>query len=724
MIEVSDETELASRYINTTDRHIFLTGKAGTGKTTFLKYIIDHTYKNTVVAAPTGIAAINAGGTTLHSLLQLPFGPFIPEDIPFVESDTLLNTPGSLRRGHRFNVRKRKLIKELELLIIDEVSMLRADLLDCIDHTLRYLRKNRVEPFGGLQMLFIGDLMQLPPVIKESESRHLAPYYSSPYFFEAHALRESPPIRIELKKIYRQKDQAFIDMLNRLRNNEQLAEDVDELNSHYVEGVNDKKMVGYIQLTTHNHKADLINNTELEKLNTNEKTFDVYIEGDFPEKLYPGDPVLRLKIGAQVMFIKNDPTGQGRFFNGRVGKVASLEEEIVVQCENGDEITVEPYRWENKRYVLNKSTNEVDEKHLGFYEQYPLKLAWAVTVHKSQGMTFDKAILDLSDSFAPGQLYVALSRLTSPKGLVLSSRIGGNIPPVVASLRHFSNSFESESTLVENLGNDQKSFFIQFSKQAFDLSNLLQMLRNHQATFDKNENRSLKQQYFPWTQAFIKKALPLKDTGHKFIRQVQHIASEDHYLPFLNERMTKAHDFFSNALSEMVDDLDEHKKSLNDKSKIKTYIKELNELKDFFVQQVWQILKLSMLVSRFADGKILTKEHLHQNRQYKKTTSTKYGGTKPTAEVSFELYKQGKSIEEIARERELVRGTIEGHLSKYVGQGAIDIEELVSKPRIETIKKAIDSGLKKIGEIKAALDSSFSYAEIKLVLGHLSKDGS
>ncbi|MEO1256060.1 MAG: AAA family ATPase, partial [Bacteroidota bacterium] len=273
MIELQETAELAAKYINTTNRHIFLTGKAGTGKTTFLKYIIDHTYKNTVVAAPTGIAAINAGGVTLHSLLQLPFGTFLPDNSTLSSFGTQINTPQTLFRESKFNTTKRKLIQELELLIIDEVSMLRADLLDCIDHTLRYLRKKKHLPFGGLQILFIGDLMQLPPVVKDQEAQLLKSYYTSNYFFEAQALQEQPPIRVELKKIFRQSDQDFIDLLNRLRNNEQTNDDIHWLNRYYNPDFNQAEESGYIHLTTHNYRADKLNQSKLQSLESPLHTF-------------------------------------------------------------------------------------------------------------------------------------------------------------------------------------------------------------------------------------------------------------------------------------------------------------------------------------------------------------------------------------------------------------------------------------------------------------------
>ena len=363
---LNEVAALAAEYINTTNRHIFLTGKAGTGKTTFLRYIVKHTFKNTLVAAPTGIAAINAGGVTLHSLLQLPFGAFIPENISFSEGlQFRLNTPQSLGRHHQIRGEKIRLLQEMELLIIDEVSMLRADLLDCIDFRLRSVRR-RKEPFGGVQLLFIGDLMQLPPVVKDHEWRYLQKYYASPFFFAAQALKHFPPLTVELQKIYRQSDQDFIDLLNRLRNNQQRPEDLHFLNQSYRE---DADLKGYIHLTTHNRKADRINQSKLESLDGKVHVFETEIKDDFPEHLYPLPKELQLKKGAQVMFIKNDPSGEGRYFNGKIGEVSKMgEEEICVRFEDGKEVYVDPYLWENVRFILDPDTNQVEEQsHWDFF---------------------------------------------------------------------------------------------------------------------------------------------------------------------------------------------------------------------------------------------------------------------------------------------------------------------------------------------------------------------
>lgn len=724
MSELNEIAELAAKYVNTTNRHIFLTGKAGTGKTTFLKYIIDHTYKNAVVAAPTGIAAINAGGVTLHSLLQLPFGTFIPENIQLSASSTKVNTPRTLFQEAKFNASKRKLVQELELLIIDEVSMLRADLLDCIDHTLRHLRKRKFEPFGGLQILFIGDLMQLPPVVREDEIQLLRPYYNSPYFFEARALKEHAPILVELQKIFRQTDQKFIDLLNRLRNNEQNEDDYELLSEHYQADLSEVETDGYIHLTTHNKKADAINETRLAELDGETFSYFAEIKGDFPENLFPLPGNLELKEGAQIMFIKNDPSGEGKFYNGKIGHVSRLEEgKIWVKFEDDYEISVQSYVWENKRYVLNKTTAEIEEKFLGSFEQFPLKLAWAVTVHKSQGLTFEKAILDLSGTFAPGQLYVALSRLTSLNGLILSSPLPGRPPMIDPSLISFSESFQGTKELQENLSKDRREYLREFAKRAFNFDPLLRELSYHEQSFNKAENRSLKQHYLEWTRGIINDTAPLKKTGDTFTHQVEQILSTPEYLSTLSERLTKAQNYFEKELTALIDRFTNHQKKIKSEAKVKTYLKELEDLKDLYLFQNRQILKISLLVKKACDNGVLTKNDLRSSSVFQMMASQEVKPAKkdktPTALISYNFYRQGKNIEEIAKERGLVVGTIQGHLCQFVENGELEVSELLPTLKLNRIIDEYHSGKTTSNEIKESLGDGCSYNEIKLALAHI-----
>lgn len=711
-INLSEEAKLAEQYINNTNQHIFLTGKAGTGKTTFLKHIINTTYKNTVVAAPTGIAAINAGGVTLHSLLQLPFGCFIPQQIPQNNFHFPVNTPNTLFSGSKFSAQKRQLIREIELLIIDEVSMLRADLLDCIDHTLRYLRKRRDLPFGGVQVLFIGDLMQLPPVIKSHEQELLAEFYPTLFFFDAHVLRSNPPIKIELKKIYRQSDQNFVELLNRFRNNQQTSSDIELLNEKYDKNATER--AGYIHLTTHNHKADRINQEKMNQLPDEPEVYTAFIRGNFPENMYPTASELEMKVGAQVMFIKNDPTGQGRFYNGKIGKVIQLEEDsIKIKCEDED-ISVTKYNWENTSYTLDKETNEIEEKQLGAFEQFPLKPAWAVTVHKSQGLTFEKAILDLSGTFAAGQLYVALSRLTSLDGLVLSSPIPTTTPSINEQLKIFINEIVSNKELSNQLKQDSIRFILHLTYISFDFSMLLLDLKAHRSTFNKDENRSLKQKFLPWTEELIEKVTELEKVGKQFINQIHQFTQKNNPLIEISERMSKAKAYFSPILEGKIQEIDTHIRNLKKQKQAKTYSKELKELLDNFYKYQKQISKLDLLVQKLSQNNQLTKQDLSFSKIPQQPKTQKI----PTHQITYELFKSGKTIEEIAEERELTTGTITGHLAKYVELGELDVADFVPIKYINKIIDVLAYDYHSLSELKEKLPQKISYDNIKMVMAH------
>ena len=714
--QTNEVAKITADFINTTDRHVFLTGKAGTGKTTFLKYITENTHKKTVVAAPTGIAAINAKGVTLHSLLQLPFGAFIPEHVAPPNVNAQFTTLYSLFSGLRFNQSKRRLIQEMELLIIDEVSMLRADLLDCIDHMLRYLRKRKTEVFGGVQLLFIGDLLQLPPVVKDQEWQVLKDHYRSSYFFEAKALAASSLIHLELEKVYRQSDQQFIDILNRFRENSQTSEDIDFINKHYDPKRAEESPEGFIHLTTHNRKADELNQKRLNALDSKSRSYQAEISGDFPENAYPTTPVLELKEEAQVMFIKNDPSGEGQFFNGKIGKIKHLaKDQLIVQFEDGNEVSVPEYTWENKRFSLNKDTKEIDEKILGRFTHYPLKLAWAVTVHKSQGLTFKKAILDLSGAFTQGQVYVALSRLTSLNGLILSSKIPSDNFEISDSMKSFIADRPELQQLTGRLKQDRLNYLFQLIQSHFEFSSLANRLKAHLASFNKQENRSLKQQYLTWTEEKSEPLLALLQVGKSFQSQAYKIIFEQADVALLDERVEKATEYFSGILKTGHEEFSMQEKKLKKKAQLKTYRDELKEITEQLFDQLLSLHRTSLFIRFLSQNKTPTKKDVQGVLSELIIPKTKKEKT-PTHEISFNLYKQGKSIEEIAEERALVPSTIEGHLCKYISTGEIKATELVDEHKLANMLSLITSDSTGTSEIKNKLGDDYSYGEVRIAL--------
>jgi len=409
-MEQNQELRTAWDFVENTGRSIFLTGKAGTGKTTFLKEVMAGSRKRPIVVAPTGVAAINAGGVTIHSFFQLPFSPYVPG--------------AKVESKFDFSKEKRKIIASMDLLIIDEISMVRADLLDAIDAVLRRFREHG-QPFGGVQLLMIGDLAQLTPVVTPEDERILKPYYNTPYFFGSKALQQIDYVTIQLEHVYRQQDASFINILNEVRHGHPSQEVLGKLNSRSLTPNPSRggEGSGYIRLTTHNNLANYYNESELQKLSGPAYTYRAEIKGTFPDYSYPTAEALVLKEGAQVMFVKNDPSGKHLYYNGRIGRVMEASEKrLTVYCEgDSDAIEVEPLEWENTRYTLNEKTREIEAEVMGTFKQLPLRLAWAITIHKSQGLTFDRAIIDANQSFAPGQVYVALSRCRTLEGLLLAS---------------------------------------------------------------------------------------------------------------------------------------------------------------------------------------------------------------------------------------------------------------------------------------------------------------
>ncbi|MGZ2369469.1 helix-turn-helix domain-containing protein [Ancylomarina sp. YFZ004] len=461
-MEDNKELRLAYDYIENTNTNIFLTGKAGTGKTTFLHRLRHESLKRMIVVAPTGVAAINAGGVTVHSFFQLGFSPIIPEDE--------YTNKGEQAPEKRFNKTKIDIIRTLDLLVIDEISMVRADLLDGIDAVLRRYRKSKL-PFGGVQLLMIGDLQQLPPVVKQEEWSILKRFYATEFFFSSRALQKSPHICIELKHIYRQKDENFIHILNEIRNNQLSEQSCRRLNANYKPDFDPDDKDAYITLSTHNRKAEEINELKLVKLEADKKSFKASIDGQFPEYAFPTLENLELKKGAQVMFVKNDSQSAKRFYNGKIGMITFMDRNsISVKCE-GDEdiIEVEVDTWENIKFSINEKTKEIEEEVIGSFKQFPLKLAWAITIHKSQGLTFEKAIIDAASAFAHGQVYVALSRCKSLEGMVLKTRINPHGIICDSSVASFNQSMKDNPPKQEDLYKAKRDYQLSLLKELFDM---------------------------------------------------------------------------------------------------------------------------------------------------------------------------------------------------------------------------------------------------------------
>ncbi|MDQ1140320.1 helix-turn-helix domain-containing protein [Pedobacter agri] len=746
--ETSMPAEIAAKFVNYTSKHVFLTGKAGTGKTTFLRKLIQLTHKKAMICAPTGIAAINASGVTIHSLFQLPFGAFFPDAAGSLINQNInfnFNTPRTIVKHLNMQGNKRRMIQELELLVIDEVSMLRADMLDAIDFSLRYIRRNRNVPFGGVQLLFIGDLHQLPPVVKNDEWRIMAGFYKSIYFFDALALQNNPPVYIELDKIYRQDDAVFINLLNNLRNNKITPEDTALLRQHFKQDFKPAADENYITLTTHNNKADAINRERLTQLKTKSYFFDAKVTGEFNEYAYPNEKSLELKVGAQVMFIKNDMTAEKRYYNGKIGVVHHIEKDMI-EIELPEErtvISVSPYTWENVKYKLNEATNEIAENVAGSFVQYPIKLAWAITVHKSQGLTFDKAIIDIGDAFAPGQAYVALSRLRSLKGLVLTSHLRENGLQQDQNIHYFSSTKQPSEVLTAQISLESYDFIRTYLLAAFDLNVVRYYMKEHVETFDKSEAKSTKQRYDSWTIDLYKDFQKITATADSFVNQLKNLFAQqtEHTLFNVFKRVEAALKYFNPLVKAVSDKFLAQIEAVKEEKGIKTYLTELLELEILVYEQLKKMHKGKALLLAIIDGKEFSKADTdallnisERNQQLQKAIQLKGQVLKvksavekkkkepktDTKLVSFELYEQGKTLAEIAKERGLSVTTIEGHLAYYVSTQQIDVAKLVKPNKIRNISEAVESQkTKSMATIRDFLGKDYSFGEIKLVLASL-----
>lgn len=559
----SDPYKSAMEFATNTDRNIFITGKAGTGKTTFLRNFREQTNKQIAIVAPTGVAAINAGGTTIHSFFQLPFTPFKPT--PEWQSQLISQIKMSKTR--------RNVIRELEVLIIDEISMVRADVLDAIDIVLKTIRHRRNEPFGGVQMILIGDMHQLSPVAKTYEWSLISDYYKSVYFFDSHVIQKHPPIFIEFDKIYRQSDNLFIRVLNEVRNNSLSEEGANLLKRRYNRNFTPPANDYYITLTTHNYSADNINKIELDKLSTPIHEFHAKVNGTFPENAFPIEQVLDLKEGAKVMFIKNDTETPRRFYNGKIGVISSIDDDIItVECPGDDyEIIVPSLTWENIRYNTNKETNTIEEEIIGTYEHVPLRLAWAITIHKSQGLTFEKAVIDAGKAFSPGQVYVALSRCRSLEGIVLKSPINTESIRVDKQVIEFSSSKPDEAFVKQQLERARKEFKISMLLHLYDFNTIYNSAKSWYRVTN-GEKQSFNEETLPFIKEINKQLEQINEIGDKFRSQLKQIVGKiDVDKEHLSDRLNSSSIYFAEKLDVLMKLLKKSPATTDSKTNAKIY---------------------------------------------------------------------------------------------------------------------------------------------------------
>ncbi len=805
-IERNDTFDLAYRFVTETSEHIFLTGKAGTGKTTFLKFLKENCTKNTVVAAPTGVAAINAGGVTLHSLFQLPFHPFIPSA---AGKEDLL---GKMK----YNKQRLDLLRKTELLIIDEISMVRCDVMDAIDTLLRSVRRNHHTPFGGIQLLCIGDLHQLPPVAQNHEWNLLQEYYPSPFFFDSVAIKEQQPVLIELDKIYRQKEESFVELLNKVRTNNMDTQDFDMLHERFIPGFRPREDEKYITLTSHNKQADQINNTEIQKLFTPHYVYAAEIENEFPENQYPADASLMLKEGAQVMFIKNDGV-EKRYFNGKIGVICNLEnDKVVVDC-SGEKIEVYKETWENSRYTLNRTDGKLQQEVIGTFTQYPLRLAWAITIHKSQGLTFENLMIDAAAAFSSGQVYVALSRCTSLAGIVLLSKIPSSAILSNENVSKGQQSLTHKGSLAERFAGAREVYTQQLLEEIFSFSEAadsIQQLKFHNEAHKEKLNPGSAN----WINNLYVSFMQEKLNGEKFLRQIYTLLKDEAVIENntgLQNRIALAAAHFIPKFTEYADAIKKHPLVTEHKETADIINEHLNtaahalNATEYFLQyckspfsvtaflqhklnlaqprtniscyargrstgttdspnpELYETLKRwrdiqceeedvpvflvvthagmkdictylpktkrdLLLISGFGKVKVdkygeeittmvadyCERHNIDTNIAAKKASPKKERKPKTekvdTKESTFSLFKAGKTISEIARERGFAQSTIEGHLAALIEKGLVDVTEVMPPEKFEEISAIFKNrGEKTMSELKAELPWA-SFGEMRM----------
>lgn len=724
------DMNLAWQFIAFTNISVFLTGKAGTGKTTFLRRLHELTPKRMVVLAPTGVAAINAQGQTIHSFFQLPFGPNVPG----------METAESKR--YSMSKEKKALIRSFDLLVIDEISMVRCDLLDAVDREMRKYR-DRTKPFGGVQLLLIGDLQQLAPVAKDDEWALLQPYYSTPYFFGSRALAQIPYVTVELKHIYRQQDADFIDILAHIRTNNVTSEVLEKLNQRYIADFTPPDGEGWIRLTTHNNMANSYNQQKLEQLKGAAYTFTATVKGNFPEFSYPTDEQLTVKVGAQVMFVKNDPSPVHEYYNGKIGVIEDfVEDTIVVRCSEDDTMIAVPrLTWENTKYVIDEETKEIRESVDGTFTQYPLRLAWAITVHKSQGLTFDHAVVDINHSFAHGQVYVALSRCRTLKGLVLANPL--NMRGVITdySVNAYIDKELQEARLsAEKLPQLRYDYFIclldelfSFNQLIWDFRVLTRVVDEHLYTTVPDLLKDMKTAL----SAIENDVIPVAKKFQKQYRQIISQCTNIYKDETLQQRLCAGSTYFSEQLQTILASFLEQKAVNISNKQVSTRYN--NALDAFMLSLNVKLTTLAATteegfsVRTYLDSKAKAAIEDFKPKQSKRKTKAAKNAEEPekpkrqkgdSERESLRLFSEGKSIKEIAELRNIGVSTIETHLSRFIADGTLDINDFVSQQHQRFIRGVlrVQDRSYTLSDIKRLLPDDYSYFEIKAVIADINRN--
>lgn len=729
--------ELAENYIRYTNQNIYLTGKAGTGKSTFLKYIKNTSYKTLAVVAPTGVAAINAGGVTIHSFFNLPFTPFIPQRNLERLTDTDALSEAKLFASLRYRKDKIQMLRELELLIIDEISMVRCDVLDAIDSILRHYRGRPYLAFGGVQVVLIGDVLQLPPIAKPDEWEILRQHYRSVFFFSSRVVEDHSITQIQFEHIYRQKDENFIDLLNHIRINQVEKRHLDLLTSLYRTDFKPEKKDKFITITTHRRKAEIINEEELKAIDEKEFIYHGTVEGNFSESSLPCEKELRLKVGAQVMFVKNDSAYPRRYYNGKIATIAHLtKDDISVYLDEKfpeDWYPVQKETWRNYSYTYNKEKRTIDTEIVGEYTQFPLRTAWAITIHKSQGLTFDKVIIDAEEAFAPGQVYVALSRCTTLEGIVLNTPVKGYGLKYDDNVKHFSAQQPSYPKLVAELAEKKKIGQQNFLKAFFHFHAITDLYRSLSSEIlEHSEKFPSAVEYLKWAQDMHQAAAIIHETGLAFQEQLSKIftiADEGQKLQLIKIRIEKAVVYFTDELTEkLLIPTGLHIAKLPDPHRMHLYKKSLTDISDQIIYAIEKFAKAEFENITFVFPDIPFKQKMQdaiQEKENDKKTTIKKAAKQPkqkplpkidiTKEILV-MFKEGKRLEEIAAEKSLAIATVERYLFAFVETGDIRLRDLMLKKDIKQIEDLLETypGLSE-SKIRKISQNKYSLAAIRAV---------